>query len=69
MRRPEFEFFLIRNGISKTQLEEESTVSRRTLRRWVDGDVVPRGDSLDLVLEALSELTGQEVSAKEAGLG
>lgn len=68
MHRPEFELFLIKNRISKTELEEKSTVSRRTLLRWILGEVEPRGDSLDLVLESLSEMIGREVTAKEVGL-
>lgn len=68
MRRPEFELFLIRNQISKTQLQEKSTVSRRTIRRWILGKVEPRGDSLELVLESLSEILERDISAEEAGL-
>ncbi|MCM8532484.1 MAG: helix-turn-helix domain-containing protein [Lentisphaeraceae bacterium] len=63
-----FRWFLIRERVSFTDLERASLVSRQTLNRWFKGDCEPREDSVELIVEALSDLLAKELTAKDVGL-
>jgi len=60
-----FRLFIWKHNISLRKLAKASTVDRRTLSRWINGDHSPRTISMELVLKALSELTGQQVTEED----
>ena len=63
-----FNVFLMRHRISLTEIERRSSVTRRTIRRWLNGESTPREDCIELVLDALSNIINTPLTAKEVGL-